>query len=105
MEMKKTSVYLSEEDRARLARLAKRKGESQAWVIREALLAYDATMPDKNYAMFRPPDDEDVIAPPEFDDFQQYQDWLDKLMREGLLRDYEREGAEVEQFFGREARG
>ena len=45
MDMKKTSVYLSEEDRERLKRLAERKGESQAWVLREALLAYDVAMP------------------------------------------------------------
>ena len=34
MEMKKTSVYLSEEDRERLARLAERKGESRARILR-----------------------------------------------------------------------
>ncbi len=43
--MKKTSVYLSEDDLARLRRLAETEGKSQATVLREALAAYDAQAP------------------------------------------------------------
>ena len=49
--MKKTSVYLSDEDRERLRRLAERDGVSQAMVLREAIAAYDAIRPDRNFAM------------------------------------------------------
>lgn len=42
--MKKTSVYLTDEDVARLRRLAAIEGVSQALVLREAIVAYDATM-------------------------------------------------------------
>jgi hypothetical protein len=86
MEMKKTSVYLSEEDRDRLARLAERKGESQAWVLREALAAYDASAPDKNFEMFDAFDDLDLPPLPEFDSPQDYQDWLDEIYREGMMK-------------------
>ncbi len=77
MAMKKTSVYLSEEDVERLARLADRKGESQAWVLREALLAYDAGVPDKNYAIFNMVVEPGAPGIPHFDDPQEFQDWLD----------------------------
>jgi hypothetical protein len=99
MERKKTSVYLSEEDRERLARLAEQKGESQAWVLREALLAYDAGQPDKNYAMFRMIEEGGGFESPGFDDPQQYQDWLDERMRKGLAREYELQLAEARETF------
>jgi len=38
--MKKTSVYLSERDDARLAELSKREGRSRAEIIRAAIAAY-----------------------------------------------------------------
>jgi hypothetical protein len=50
--MKKTSLYLSEDDEALLERLAARKGMSRARVLREALAAYDAQEPDRDFAMF-----------------------------------------------------
>jgi hypothetical protein len=50
--MKKTSVYLSEEDVERLRRLAEREGVSQAAVLREALAAYGDRVPDRDFAMF-----------------------------------------------------
>ena len=87
MEMKKTSVYLSHEDRERLARLAERKGESQAWVIREALLAYDASLPDKNYAIFDMEVEPGYPGIPRFDDAQEFQDWLDGEGMEGFGAD------------------
>lgn len=50
--MRKTSVYLSEEDRARLARLARARGRTQAEVLREALDAFErAERPDRNFAL------------------------------------------------------
>jgi hypothetical protein len=50
--MKKTSVYLEDEDVSRLRRLAEREGKSQARVLREALAAYDADLPpDRNFAL------------------------------------------------------
>lgn len=95
--MKKTSVYLSDEDRERLARLAERKGKSQAWVLREALAAYDVAEPDRNFELFdawkntesgRP-------HPPKSDDPQVYHDWLMAQLDEGLEADYEREMREL----------
>ncbi|MGE3076724.1 MAG: CopG family transcriptional regulator [Dehalococcoidia bacterium] len=91
MDMKKTSVYLSEEDRERLKRLAERKGESQAWVLREALLAYDAATPDKNYAIFNAFEGLDLPPLPEFKSAQEYNDWLEESMREGLLEEYQQQ--------------
>jgi hypothetical protein len=99
MEMKKTSVYLSEEDRERLARLAERKGESQAWVLREALHAYDASQPDRNFAIFAIWKDTPPGAIPQFDDPQEFNDWLDAEMREGLARELDEQLEEAERFF------
>lgn len=51
--MKKTSVYLSDEEVEILRRLAEREGKSQATVLREALAAYDErAVPDRNFEMF-----------------------------------------------------
>lgn len=99
MEMKKTSVYLSEEDRERLARLAERKGESQAWVIREALLAYDASLPDKNYAIFDMWKDTPPGTIPHFDDPQDFADWVDATVREGMAEDLQRQLDEARAYF------
>ena len=98
MEMKKTSVYLSEEDRERLRQLAERKGESQAWVLREALLAYDASMPDKNFAIFNMADDGGARLP-HFDDPQEFSDWVEKTAGDGLVEEYEEQMREAAKFF------
>jgi hypothetical protein len=87
VEKKKTSVYLSEEDRERLARLAERKGESQAWVIREALLAYDASQPDKNYAILDMRVDPGYPGIPDIEDPDEFQDWLDTVAMKGFGAD------------------
>lgn len=39
--MRKTSVYLDDEQAARLARLARREGRSQAEILREAVATYE----------------------------------------------------------------
>jgi predicted DNA-binding protein len=101
MEMKKTSVYLSDEDRERLARLAERKGESQAWVIREALAAYDASQPDKNFAIFDMWKDVPAGAIPRFDDPQDFQDWLDNEIREGLFAELKEQLDEADAYFSK----
>jgi len=50
--VKKTSVYLDEEDVDRLRRLAEREARSQAAIIRAALLSYERTrQPDKNFSL------------------------------------------------------
>lgn len=50
--MKKTSVYLSDEEVDILRRLAAREGKSQATVLREALAAYDErALPDREFAL------------------------------------------------------
>jgi hypothetical protein len=50
--MKKTSVYLTEQEAELLRRLAEREGKSQATVLREALAAYDAQTPmNRDFAM------------------------------------------------------
>ena len=99
MEMKKTSVYLSEEDRERLRQLAERKGESQAWVLREALLAYDASMPDKNFAIFNMRGDPDGPGIPHFDDPQDFNDWVEETIKDGLVEEYEEQMREAAKFF------
>ena len=99
MERKKTSVYLSDEDRERLARLAEQKGESQAWVLREALAAYDAGQPDRNFAIFDMWKDTPPGAIPHFDDPQELSDWIEETVKEGLLAEYEEQKREVERFF------
>lgn len=50
--MKKTSVYLAEQDVDRLRELATQEGRSQADIIRLALAAYEAgRRPDRNFAL------------------------------------------------------
>lgn len=51
--MRKTSVYLSDEDAARLARLAEREGRPQAAIIRDAIARYEQPrVGDRDFAMF-----------------------------------------------------
>lgn len=50
--MRKTSVYLSDEESARLARLATQEGTSQAQVIRRAIGTYEPSLrPDRELAL------------------------------------------------------
>lgn len=86
--MKKTSVYLSDEDRARLARLAEREGKSQALILREALARYDAALPDRNFELFGNfPLREGIPPPPDSDDPQDFQDWMESVLMEGFGED------------------
>ncbi len=85
--MKKTSVYLSEEDRARLARLAEREGRSQARILREALALYDASHPDKNFEIFDALKGLDLPPLPEFKDSQEFQDYIDNVLMKGFGAD------------------
>ena len=51
--MRKTSVYLSEEETRRLAWLAEREGVPQAEIIRKAIASYAPTVEgDRNFALF-----------------------------------------------------
>jgi predicted transcriptional regulator len=43
--MRKTSVYLDDEQAARLARLARQEGRSQAEILREAVATYEPRGP------------------------------------------------------------
>ncbi len=50
--MRKTSVYLDEDQAQRLARLAREEGRSQAEVLREAVAAYQPKpSQDRNFAL------------------------------------------------------
>jgi predicted DNA-binding protein len=50
--MRKTSVYLDEEQAQRLARLARQEGRSQAEILREAVAAYQpAPSRDREFAL------------------------------------------------------
>lgn len=52
--MLKTSVYLTQEELVRLARIAEREGLSQAEVIRRAIRSYQPQRPsDRNFAVAR----------------------------------------------------
>lgn len=98
MEMKKTSVYLSEEDRERLKRLAERKGESQAWVLREALLAYDTAMPDRDFQIFKMADEREGPPFPHLDDPQAFNDWVEQTIGDAIVEDIEQQLREAAEF-------
>ena len=50
--MRKTSVYLDDEQAERLARLARQEGRSQAEILREAIAAYQPPAPrDREFAL------------------------------------------------------
>ena len=50
--MRKTSVYLTEEESRRLADLARAEGVSQARLIREAIRAYEGhNVPDREFRL------------------------------------------------------
>lgn len=55
--MRKTSVYLTAEETARLAKLAAREGTSQAEVIRRAIRLYEPeNRGDRNFSLARSAD-------------------------------------------------
>lgn len=85
--MKKTSVYLSDEDRERLARLAEREGKSQALVLREALALYDASHPDREFELFDAFKHMDLPPLPDFKTPQEFRDWLDTEGLKGFGKD------------------
>jgi hypothetical protein len=91
--VKKTSVYLSDEDRDRLNRLAEREGKSQALVLREALAFYDANQPDRNFAIFDAFAGRGLEPLPHFKTPQEFQDYVDDVLMKGFgedsLGDYE----------------
>jgi predicted DNA-binding protein len=50
--MRKTSVYLADDQAQRLARLARQEGRSQAEILREAIAAYQPTPSrDRSFAL------------------------------------------------------
>jgi predicted DNA-binding protein len=50
--MRKTSVYLNDEQAQRLARLARQEGRSQAEILRDAVDRYQpAGQPDRDFAL------------------------------------------------------
>jgi predicted DNA-binding protein len=50
--MRKTSVYLDDEQAERLARLARQEGRSQAEILREAIAAYQPSASrDRDFAL------------------------------------------------------
>ena len=50
--MKKTSIYLDDADLARLQRLARTEGRSQAEIVRSAIAVYDAQRkPNRTFAI------------------------------------------------------
>ncbi len=52
MTMRKTSVYLDDKQAARLSRLARQEGRSQAEILREAITAYQpAPSRDRDFAL------------------------------------------------------
>ena len=89
--MKKTSVYLSEEDRLRLQRLAERTGQSQAWVLREALAVYEAQRPDRNFEIFNLEPNPDAPPLPDFKDDQEFNDYMHKVVGDAIVEKYQRE--------------
>lgn len=50
--MKKTSVYLSEREVARLERLSRDLGRPKAEIIREAIATYEPGPPDRQFRSF-----------------------------------------------------
>ena len=55
--MRKTSVYLTTHETARLAELAEREGTSQAEVIRRAIRLYEPeSLGDRNFSLARSAD-------------------------------------------------
>jgi hypothetical protein len=85
--VKKTSVYLSEEDRERLARLAEREGKSQAMVLREALALYDAQRPDLDFEIFKMEVEPGYPGIPHFETGAELQEWLDSEGMKGFGED------------------
>lgn len=53
MWMKRTSVYLGPAEAARLAELAARTGQSQAAIIRAAIIGYEPGAPNRDFELFK----------------------------------------------------
>jgi predicted transcriptional regulator len=49
--VKKTSVYLTEREEARLERLSRALGRTKAAIIREAIATYEPVPPDREFRM------------------------------------------------------
>jgi len=49
--MRKTSIYLDDEQAERLARLARTEGRPQAAIVREAISRYRPVPRDRNFAL------------------------------------------------------
>lgn len=80
--MRKTSVYLDDEQRDRLAELAEREGKSQAEVIRAAIAAYGAKpVARRRFALAGSALGRSAKTPPECNDPQAYQDYINELMQ------------------------
>lgn len=54
--MKKTSIYLRDDEVVRLRELSRRTGRPQSALVREAIAAYEPSSPDRDFAIFQ--DDE-----------------------------------------------
>src|SRR5665213_3274214 len=82
--MHKTSVYLTEDERKRLAWLAEIEGTSQAAIIREAIAAYARRPPTGRYLALIGSGVGKTVGPPPplSDDPQAYQDYIEELMRD-----------------------
>ena len=87
VKLNKTSVYLSDEDRARLARLSEREGKSQATILREAIALYDARVPDLDFELFKMTIDPDAPGIPHFETGQELQDWIENEGMKGFGED------------------
>ena len=81
--MHKTSVYLTDEERKRLAWLAEVEGTSQAEIIREAIAAYGRRSSTGRYLALIGSGAGKTVGPPppQSDDPQEYQDYIERLMQ------------------------
>ena len=82
--MHKTSVYLTADQRTRLAWLAEVEGTSQAAIIRAAIAAYARRPTTGRYlALIGSGVSEKGVQPrpPTSDDPQEYQDYIEELMQ------------------------
>ena len=81
--MHKTSVYLTDEERKRLAWLAEVEGTSQAEIIREAIAAYGLrASTQRRFALIGSGVGKGGVPPlPTSDDPQAYQDYIEELMQ------------------------
>jgi predicted transcriptional regulator len=69
--MKKTTIYIPDELKLSIEASARRRGESEAHVIREALVAYIAAEPKELPSVFGSVEDGTISA-------ANYEDWLEE---------------------------